>query len=785
MAAQGRTLRFLASRGVIELNAVKPRKAAGLASMGIETVLQLLMHYPRRYIDRRHQSQIAALADGEEAMVTATVKSAAPRRTRRGKSMVQVVVGDATGCLDIVFFNQPWRARQLAVGSEVVVFGRMESYRGSRQMTNPVVDLVGDQTGRLVPVYPQSGKAKIGSTEIATYVSEAMKRAGNFAEVVPERFVSELGLIGRTEAFRGIHAPESFEQHDLARRRLAFDELLRLQLLLIVNKRAAAVRTPGICHVVRPEAGHEGLVEAFLGRLPFELTGAQLRVIGEVAEDLAAGHPMHRLLQGDVGAGKTVVALATLLYGVQGGHQGALMVPTEVLAEQHYLAARGFLADLVVPDSSRIGGLRPVGIGLLTNKTTAAERSKIHSQLMQGSLDLLVGTHALLTDDVRFRSLGVVVIDEQHRFGVEQRAAMSDKGPVLVVDGDHEPGAASQRPANSEPGARHPDVLVMTATPIPRTAAMTVYGDLDLSVLDELPLGRTPPSTAWLDEPDRYHLAWERVREEVFAGHQAYVICPLVGGGQPEDEEPEILEDQGGGDIDETAFDEDGELSDYPRASAVPLAGLGLDDAKGPKQPPKSVVEEYSRLCSGELAGLSVGVLHGQLPSKEKEATMAAYRRGEIQVLIATTVIEVGIDVENATVMVIEDADRFGIAQLHQLRGRVGRGTDASWCYLLAETVTRGAETRLRAFEATTDGFELAEVDLELRGEGTVLGIRQKGRSDLRLASLRRDKALIVEARRVAKAIVDEDPSLEAHSLLFDEVKLLVPEEAGEFVLKG
>jgi ATP-dependent DNA helicase RecG len=427
---------------------------------------------------------------------------------------------------------------------------------------------------------------------------------------------------------------------------------------------------------------------------------------------------------------------------------------------------------LEVEDGTRLGGTRALEVALLTSRTTVSERTRIQAELVDGRLDLVVGTHALLTDNVRFHSLGVVVIDEQHRFGVEQRAALREKGPSA--------GAADGL-AEAEVGSRHPDVLVMTATPIPRTAAMTVYGDLDQTVLDELPLGRTPVKTAWLNGPEEYPAAWDRVRKEISAGRQAYVICPLVGGGQPEDEEPETL--------DEASLEEDDPEEDFGRPHAqvmrLPLAGLGLEPEATPKQAPKSAVEEFARLCSGELAGFAVGLLHGQLASKEKEATMAAFRRGELQVLVATTVIEVGVDVANATVMVIEDAERFGIAQLHQLRGRVGRGRDESWCYLLAEAVTPGAERRLRALEDSSDGFELAEVDLELRGEGTVLGIRQKGRSDLRLASLRRDKELVRQARRVAEAIVDADPSLEAHPLLAEEVHLFVDEESEEFVLKG
>jgi ATP-dependent DNA helicase RecG len=782
-AAGGRTLRFLADKSVRELRSVKASKATGLESMGIETVLDLLMHYPRRWIDRRRQSEIAALAEDEEAMVTATVRRASLRRTSRGRTMVEIVVEDHTGRLTLVFFNQPWQAKKLAAGLDVVLFGRTEIYRGTRRMANPVVDLVGDQTGRLVSVYPQSGKAKIGSIEIARYLAEALERAGRLKEVLPSRFIDGLGLVGRTEAFAGIHTPESWEQRDEARRRLAFDELLRLQLILVLKKRAAATAAPGITHAITPPVGQPSLVEVFLGQLPFDLTSAQTRAISEVSADLASAHPMHRLLQGDVGAGKTVVALATLLYGVQGGHQGALMVPTEVLAEQHYLAARSLLAGLEVGDQARIGGARPLEVALLTSRASAGERSRIQGDLQDGSLDLVVGTHALLTDDIRFRSLGVVVIDEQHRFGVEQRAALREKGPLLEEGSEGDAGAALA----TGQVARHPDVLVMTATPIPRTAAMTVYGDLDQTVLDELPAGRTPVATAWLKGPGSDAIAWDRVRAEVAAGRQAYVICPLVGGGQPEDEEPESLE-EAPEDHSEEQWGSNEVFADghsKPQATALALAGLDLGSAAPPKRPPRSATEEYLRLASGELAGLAVGLLHGQLVSKEKEATMAAFRRGEIQVLVATTVIEVGVDVVNATVVVIEDADRFGIAQLHQLRGRVGRGSDKSWCYLLADDVTGGAERRLGALEETSDGFELAEIDLELRGEGTVFGIRQKGRSDLRLASLRRDKELVRAARRVAEAIVDEDPTLVEHPLLADEVRLFVAEEDEEFVLKS
>ncbi len=407
------------------------------------------------------------------------------------------------------------------------------------------------------------------------------------------------------------------------------------------------------------------------------------------------------------------MAVAALLAAVQGGYQGALMAPTEVLAEQHHLGIRALLAGLQVPDERTLSGERPLSVALLTNRTTASERTKLHAGLADGSVDILIGTHALLTERVVFQALGMVVIDEQHRFGVEQRAALRQKGAGDAV----------------------PDVLVMTATPIPRTAAMTVYGDLDSTVLDELPPGRTPVITRWAQGPLEETAAWDRVRSEVGAGRQAYVVCPLV-------EESERVQ-------------------------------------------ARSATDEYEQLREGELAGLRLGLLHGQLPAKDKESVMDAFRRGELDVVVATTVIEVGVDVANATVMVIEDADRFGMAQLHQLRGRVGRSTATSWCYLLGAGSTPEAEERLRAIERTTDGFELAEVDLELRGEGTILGTRQKGATDLKLASLRRDKDLVRQAREVAFDIIDHDPLLTLHPDLAEEVRALVDDDDREFLFKS
>jgi ATP-dependent DNA helicase RecG len=575
-------------------------------------------------------------------------------------------------------------------------------------MTNPVVDLVGDRTGRIVPVYPQSEKAGLTSWEIGDWVAEALRRARTFVDPLPAPWRRRLQLPDRDWALHQIHAPDSLADGQLARRRLAFDELLRLQVILVMRKRAVERGAVGIRH----HTGGE-LVGRFRKGLPFTLTAAQDRAIAEITTDMAGPHPMHRLLQGDVGSGKTVVAVAALLTAVESGHQGALMAPTEVLAEQHYAGISALLEGFSLPSEHTLLADRPLRVALLTNRTPARQRAHLHAGLAEGTVDVLIGTHALLTEAVSFRSLGAVVIDEQHRFGVEQRAALREKGPGQVV----------------------PDVLVMTATPIPRTAAMTVYGDLDTTVLDELPPGRTPVTTHWARGPLDETAAWERMRAEVAAGRQAYVVCPLV--------------------------------EDSERVQA------------------RSAAEERDRLAVHELHDLRLGLLHGQLPARDKEVVMDDFRATRVDVLVATTVIEVGVDVPNATVIVIEDAARFGIAQLHQLRGRVGRGDQPSWCYLLGETPSPEAEERLAALERSADGFELAEVDLELRGEGTILGTRQKGASDLKLASLRRDKALVATARDVAFALVDADPALARLNDLADEIRLLVDDEDREFLFKG
>jgi ATP-dependent DNA helicase RecG len=727
-----RRLAQLAHIPVTELHGVGGERARALDEhLGITTVLDLLTTYPRRYIDRTHQARIRDLKVGEEAMVLARVRRIASRRTRGRppRTLVTADVSDGTGSLRVQFFNQPWRVKQLPAGTEAVLFGKLDVYRGQRQLTNPVVDLIGDRTGRIVPVYPQSDKARIHTWDLARWIEEALRRAGELADPVPDWVLDKFDLVDRTAAFRGIHLPSSPEEHRAARRRLVLDELLRVQLALVERKRHLERTTRGIAH------GRPGpLVARFWERLPFDPTPDQRRAIDEIAADLTKPHPMHRLLQGDVGSGKTVVGVAALLVAVEGGHQGAFMAPTEVLAEQHAQGIGVLVDGMTIGDGgATLFGERPLRVELLTNRVPAASRRRILEDLAAGQVDLVIGTHALIQEDVAFRSLGVVVIDEQHRFGVEQRAALRDK----AGDGEGE----------GDGSAPVPDVLVMTATPIPRTAAMTVYGDLDVTVIRSRPAGRQPITTRWARTLEDEAGVWDAVRREVAAGRQAYVVCPLI-------EESDRLE-------------------------------------------ARSAEDTYAELEAGELAGLRLGLLHGRLGPADKNATMHQFREGRLDVLVATTVIEVGVDVPNATVMVVLDADRFGIAQLHQLRGRVGRGSERSWCYLVSESDTPEAEARLTALEASTDGFDLAEVDLDLRGEGTIMGERQKGRNDLKLASLRRDRDWVESAREVALAIVDgsEGPAgpgagegavgLAAHPGLLDEVTLFLDEDEQEFLLKG
>ena len=717
MADAPLTLRDLAKLDIATIKGVGDKRRESLADVGIESVLDLLTTYPRRYVDRTNEAHVGDLVEGVETLVLVTIRSVRRVPLRNRRSMVTALVGDATGTLSLTFFNQPWRERQLKTDQEVAVFGKPERFRGKLQMTNPVVDIIGDKTGRIVPIYPQSEKANLSTWEIAGWVRNALDRAAprTIGDPLPSVIRERLTLIERHSALNTIHFPESIVDKERARERLAFDELLRVQLVLVGRKRAFERDNTGIRHDMTGE-----MQQRFIDALPFPLTGAQRRVIDEVNVDLAKAVPMHRLLQGDVGSGKTVVAVAAMLVAVQGGHQGALMAPTEVLAEQHYAGIQRLLADLKVPDDGNLFGERQLRVELLTGRVTGERRRDVLTDLANGGVDIVIGTHALIQEGVEFSSLGVVVIDEQHRFGVEQRAALRGKGA----------------------GERHttPDVLVMTATPIPRTAAMTVYGDLEVSVLNELPPGRTPIVTTAVVQHDasgessgEVDAMWREVRSALDAGQQAYVVCPMI------------------------------EESDKLEVAAAE--------------------EIHESLRKGELAKYEVGLLHGRMSSQEKDDVMTKFRTRKFDVLVATTVIEVGVDVPNATCMVILDADRFGIAQLHQLRGRVGRGSIASRCWLVRQNPHVGVE-RVAALVKSTDGFYLAEVDLELRGEGTLMSTAQKGASDLKLASLRRDEKLIKAAREAAFEIIDADPALKRHRELATEVNLLLAREEKEFLTK-
>jgi ATP-dependent DNA helicase RecG len=713
-----KTLRELDELSVTVLNGVGPERAEALGSLGVESVLALLTHYPRRWVDKTKQLAIRDLREGEQTWVFGRVVSSKSVPGRgRGRARTELRVTDGSGSLSITFFNQPWRTRQFPEGSEAMFFGKVTGFRGRLQLANPEVDLL-DEADRLqiAAMYPQSDKLRLYSRDFRAWVAESLRRTGDFIDPVPEAILDRFDLIDRDAAFKGIHRPETMEEQDVARRRLVFDELLRIQLALVLRKQAYEQTAVGIRRVT----SHD-LLDRYLARLAFELTPGQDAAIAEIRADLAGPHPMHRLLQGDVGSGKTAVAVAALLTAVEGGHQGAFMAPTEVLAEQHAAGIRVLLDGFTVPASADAGQLfddRPLAVELLTNRTTAKERERIAAAMLDGTADIVIGTHALIEAGVQFHSLGAVVVDEQHRFGVEQRSALRAKGRDGLV----------------------PDVLVMTATPIPRTAAMTVYGDLDVTVIPMKPEGRVPIATVW--ERSAAHddgqlslgelSVWEHVRREVDAGHQAYVVCPLI-------EESEKLE-------------------------------------------VRSAQATYEELLAGPLVGLRLGLLHGRMKPLEKEATMERFRSGDLDVLVATTVIEVGVDVPNATVMVILDADRFGIAQLHQLRGRVGRGTDPSWCYLVGAGATDDGARRLQAMVDTDDGFVLAEVDLEVRGEGTVFDTRQKGRSDLKLASLLRDRKVVEEARDVAFELVGADPGLTGLPLLREEVELFLDEEDRAFL---
>jgi ATP-dependent DNA helicase RecG len=713
-----------------------PKTATGMAEqLGLHTVRDLLRHYPRRYARRGEQTDLADVQVGDRVTVLAQVRSVntRPMKNRRG-TLTEVVVGDGSGRMKLVFFNH--RHAHLKPNAWGMFAGTVGEYRGEKQFAHPDMHLLDgadddtDWARALVPIYPAS--KDVSSWVIQKSVKLLLGAGGGFADLVedplPEDIRARHGLLSLPAALLDIHRPTTFDDVERATDRLKWDEALILQLTLAARRRAAALE-PGTARPRQPG----GLLDAVDAALPFELTEGQREVGEELAAELSRDQPMHRLLQGEVGSGKTVVALRAMAQVVDAGGQAALLAPTEVLAAQHARGIRELLGPL-----GRAGELDgdPAGtrVTLLTGSLKAAARREARADVAEGRAGIVVGTHALLQEGVDFADLGLVVVDEQHRFGVEQRDALRAKG------------------------SRPPHVLVMTATPIPRTVAMTVYGDLEISTLRQLPSGRGGVSSsvvpqqekpAWLDR------AWARVREEVAAGRQAYVVCPRIGEDSGPEDEPE---------------DADG-------------APAGDDE----RRPPLAVLEVAELLTNGPLAGLRLDVLHGRLSSEDKEARMRAFAAREIDVLVATTVVEVGVDVPNATVMVVMDADRFGVSQLHQLRGRVARGKHPGLCLLVTEARTDSPTgQRLAAVAATSDGFELARLDLETRREGDVLGSAQSGsRSGVRLLSLLEDEELIATARAEATELLATERGLADHPGLAAEVAALATDERAEWLEKA
>ncbi len=653
------------------LRGVGPSRAAMLSRLGITTVHDLLLHLPRRHEDRRNPTPLGRLIEGAYQVAIVRVERVQTIRTRRGTTLVRAGVVDASGAAHAVWFNQPYLGQRLSRSQQISLYGRVERLGRGLQFVSPEVEVLEPdaepwQVGRLVPVYPST--EGLPQRALRSIVRAALSGyAAEMPELLPEGLRHRMQLPDLHQALWAAHFPDDEQAQATGRRRLAFEELLVLQLGILQQRRALHL-TPR-----RAQYGpFESAVSRILASLPFALTGAQKRVIGEVLADLRGEAPMNRLLHGDVGSGKTVVPAAALLACVEGGCQGALMAPTEILAGQHFLTVSRLLAPM------------EVDVHLLTGSVDASERGAALGALRRGDRCVIVGTHALLEEGVVFDRLGLAVVDEQHRFGVMQRSRLRQKGLA-------------------------PDILVMTATPIPRTLTLTVYGDLDVSVLDEMPPGRHPVRTLVRPTTSR-PAVYAFVRAQVAEGRQAFVVCPLI-------EESESVA-------------------------------------------ARSAVELARELAAGPLAGTRLDVLHGRLSPYQREERMEALRAGTIDVLVATTVIEVGIDIPNASIMIIEDADRYGLAQLHQLRGRVGRGPARSYCVLIADPATEVGQRRLQVLRSTNDGFRIAQEDLKLRGPGEVLGVRQHGLGGLRVADLIGDLPLLEEARREAEALLREDPDL-------------------------
>lgn len=662
------------------------QRAKALGKLGIETLRDLIAWFPRRYDDRTAIKPIADLVPGESACVAAMV--AAPptlSHIRRGLDLVKVRAVDESGVLDVTFFNQTWLKNSLIQGETYLFYGKAEGNLLRRQMASPVVEPVGrrEMTGRIVPIYPLT--AGVSQLILSRSIRQGLDACADILpDVLPDEVRQSHHLCRIGYAYENIHFPESPEALDLARRRLAFEELFLFTIGLRRLRRRREV-----VHV--PPCGHVDM-EQFYGALPFTLTDAQRRCVEEALRDMKSGTPMNRLCQGDVGSGKTMVAAACAFFCVKNGRQAALMAPTEILAQQHYAGLSPLLENL------------NIRCALLTGSTPARTKRSISAQLAAGEIDFVIGTHALISGGVEYRDLGLVVTDEQHRFGVSQRAALSAKGA-------------------------HPHILVMSATPIPRTLALILYGDLDVSIIDQLPPGRRPIDTFAV--PGSYHpRVYNFIRKLVAEGRQAYIVCPMV--------------------------EENDELPDERKA-----------------------VTAYAKMLQAEVfPDLRVSFVHGKMKPKEKDTVMTAFAGGEADILVSTTVIEVGVDVPNAAVMVIENAERFGLSQLHQLRGRVGRGKHQSYCVLISDNQNEETRARLKVMTKTADGFKIAEEDLRLRGPGDFFGQRQHGLPGLKVADLGCDTKLLREAQAAADALLDRDPEMEHCPATAERVEELFAQKA-------
>ena len=712
------------------IDVIGDRSAKVVASeLGYKTVGDFLHHYPRRYVRRGELTNIAELREGEEATVLAKVHSVKSRRmANRKQVIVEVIIEDNNReKMSLTFFNQAWREKEMRIGRQGLFAGKIGTFKGARQLAHPelewlpgdsdVEDAIESFADKYLPIYPATGK--FPSWKIAKSLEIVLDSLDQVEDFLPETIREQYEFPNLFDAFKEVHRPTDIKRADLARARLTFDEAFLLQLTMLSQKREQAK-----IYTVARIPKEKGVLAEFDKRLPFQLTPGQISVSKEIFEDLLAEHPMHRLLQGEVGSGKTIVALRSALNVIDASAQVAFLAPTEVLAQQHYRTIKKQLGELGTKGELGAPELA-INVALLTGSMSQSEKRETQARIKSGEVDLVVGTHALLSEAVEFKDLGLVIVDEQHRFGVEQRDALRAKAKTP------------------------PHLLVMTATPIPRTVAITVFGDLDISTLSELPLGRTPITTHLvnaLSKPNYLERAWQRIKEEVSAGHQAYVVAPRISAGNSED--------------------------------------IDMDFLFGTESKEMAAVTELApELATGVLKGLRVAQLHGKQNSDEKEATMQAFSAKEIDVLVATTVIEVGVDVPNATVMVIMDADRFGISQLHQLRGRIGRGQAPGLCLLITKVPENSlAFERLNAVANTLDGFELARIDLDQRREGDVLGVSQSGtRSHLKLLRVLRDEEIIIKARSAAEITLDTGIS----PTLAREISKLLAEREVEFLDKG